>query len=102
MAAASGAGGPPDLLTHHERRGYVAQHKLNGACNVIAVHPDRSGLVCMNRYAESHRAWEPIAASSTAFLGLYGAAERSAAAQAALGSGTFPLAHISPGRQMQS
>lgn len=63
---------PPSLLKHFEQCGYVAQHKLNGTCNVIAVPPDRSRLVCMNRHADEHKAWQPTAKSSAAFRALRG------------------------------
>lgn len=62
---------PPELLGFYEKRGWVAQHKLNGTCNVLAVNPARQ-IVAMNRHAEQHKAWKPTEASSRAFRKLPG------------------------------
>lgn len=62
---------PKALLGFYEKKGWVAQAKANGTCNVIAVSPDRT-LVCMNRHNETHKLWHPTAASSEAFKRLVG------------------------------
>lgn len=62
---------PSKLLGFYETRGFVAQVKLNGTCNVIAVNPSRE-LVCMNRHNQPHKAWQPTANSKKAFAALPG------------------------------
>ena len=60
-----------DLIGFYEKRGWVAQHKLNGTCNVLAVAPDRR-IVAMNRHNETHKLWTPTPASSRVFQKLPG------------------------------
>jgi hypothetical protein len=58
-------------LSFYERRGWFAQIKKNGTCNVIAVSPEGE-LVTMNRHRETHKLWNPTPASSAAFQKLPG------------------------------
>ncbi len=48
----------PRVLDGFEKRGWVAQYKLNGTCSVIFVSPDKI-VRAMNRYNEPHKAWSP-------------------------------------------
>jgi hypothetical protein len=59
------------LLGMYEQRGWVAQHKMDGTCNVLAVSPDRK-IVAMNRHKENHKAWAPTPASTAPFRNLPG------------------------------
>lgn len=62
---------PKELFGYYEKKGWVAQAKKNGTCNIIAVSPDKR-LVCMNRHEEDHKQWEPTKASSAVFQSLPG------------------------------
>lgn len=62
---------PRAMLPIIERKGWVAQAKKNGTCNVIAVSPEKR-LICMNRHKETHKLWTPSEASSRAFRALPG------------------------------
>ncbi len=52
-------------------KGWVAQAKKNGTCNVIAVSPE-GVLKCMSRHNDEHKLWVPTAKSSAAFQNLPG------------------------------
>lgn len=60
-----------DLIGFYQKRGWLAQAKMNGTCNVIAVSPEKT-LTCMNRHKETHKLWNPTDASSAAFKALPG------------------------------
>jgi hypothetical protein len=60
---------PPQMLRFYEQRGWMAQAKKNGTCNIITVDP-KGKLHCMNRHKETHKLWEPTEDSSEAFLDL--------------------------------
>lgn len=62
---------PRSMIEGFEKRGYVAQCKMNGTCNVLAVTPDRS-LRCMTRHKTPHKLWSPSKGSAAAFQGLPG------------------------------
>lgn len=62
---------PKTLIPMIEKRGWIAQAKKNGTCNVIAVSPDRK-LTCMNRHKEEHGQWLPSKDSAAAFQALPG------------------------------
>jgi hypothetical protein len=62
---------PRPMISYYERRGWVAQAKKNGTCNVLAVAPNRA-LHCMNRHKAEHKLWSPTAASSACFRDLPG------------------------------
>lgn len=62
---------PRSALSFYEKRGWVAQAKKNGTCNVLAVSPEKK-IVAMNRHAQPHKLWSPTAASSAAFADLPG------------------------------
>jgi hypothetical protein len=61
----------PSFASFYEDRGYVAQVKMNGTCNMISVSPEKK-LVTMNRHNEPHRLWMPSVKSSAAFEALPG------------------------------
>jgi hypothetical protein len=60
------------LLQFYENQGWLAQIKLNGTCNVMAVAPDRQSVRCMSRHNDEHRAWHPSAHTADAFKKLPG------------------------------
>ena len=62
---------PTNLLAMYQKRGWIAQAKMNGTCNVLAVSPTKE-IVAMNRHKETHKLWTPTAASSAAFKALPG------------------------------
>jgi hypothetical protein len=62
---------PPNLFAYYQRKGWVAQAKKNGTCNVIAVSPTKE-LICMNRHREDQKLWAPTPASTAAFKDLPG------------------------------
>lgn len=57
---------PPVMLRYYEQRGWTAQAKKNGTCNIIAVEPN-GRLQCMNRHKETHKLWNPTEHSSAIF-----------------------------------
>ena len=62
---------PPTMLSYYESKGWLAQIKLNGTCNVLAVNPERH-IVAMSRHKEPHKLWTPNADSERAFAHLPG------------------------------
>lgn len=46
------------LLGYYERKNWLAQVKMNGTCNVIAVSPNKE-IIAMTRHNESHKLWSP-------------------------------------------
>jgi hypothetical protein len=62
---------PRNFFGFYERKGWVAQAKKNGTCNVIAVSPDKK-LICMNRHNEDQKMWSPSKDSAEAFQSLPG------------------------------
>lgn len=46
----------PSMISFYENRKWVAQFKMNGTCNIIAVAPDKS-LICKSRHGDDHKAW---------------------------------------------
>ena len=62
---------PREMLGFYQKRGWIAQAKMNGTCNVLAVAPDKS-LKCMSRHQDEHKLWKPTEASSAAFEALPG------------------------------
>jgi hypothetical protein len=61
----------PQMLPMVERRGFHAQIKKNGTCNVIAVSPDKK-IVVKNRHKEDHKLWRPDIHKLAAFTSLPG------------------------------
>lgn len=59
------------LVGFYEKRGWVAQVKMNGTCNVLAVSPDRK-IVAMNRHNASHKLWTPTKENVADFAHLPG------------------------------
>lgn len=49
---------PVQMLPMMERRGYQAQIKKNGTCNVLAVGPDKE-IIAKSRHKEDHKLWRP-------------------------------------------
>jgi hypothetical protein len=62
---------PPTMLAHYENRGWLAQVKMNGTCNVLAISPERK-IVAMSRHKEPHKLWTPNEDSERAFKNLPG------------------------------
>jgi hypothetical protein len=61
----------PQMLPMMERRGFQAQVKKNGTCNVIAVTPEK-GIIAKNRHKEDHTLWRPDINKLSALTGLPG------------------------------
>ena len=61
----------PQMLTMMERRGFHAQIKKNGTCNVLAVSPDKQ-IVARSRHKDTHKLWTPNPAKLAAFTSLPG------------------------------
>lgn len=61
---------PKSLLTFYERKGWVAQVKLNGTCNMISVSPENA-ITAKSRHPEenngNHSLWAPSAKTAAAF-----------------------------------
>lgn len=62
---------PSQLLNDYESRGWVAQAKMNGTCNLTFVSPDRE-VTFKTRHDADHKQWSPTAASSDFFRKLPG------------------------------
>lgn len=60
------------LLAYYESQGWVAQAKLNGTCNVMAVAPDRKTIKAMSRHNDDHKLWAPSAHTASPFKNLPG------------------------------
>lgn len=60
------------LLNYYEKQQWVAQAKLNGTCNVMAVSPDRKTIKAMTRHNEPHKLWSPSAHTAKTFADLSG------------------------------
>jgi hypothetical protein len=58
-------------LSFYERRGYIAQVKKHGVCNVMDIDPDRN-IIAMNRHRKEHVYWRPDAITQMPFLKLAG------------------------------
>ena len=67
----------PEVATHPrflpilEKQGYICQIKLNGACSVIFVSPDKT-ITAMTRHNEPHKAWNPTDEVMAGFKSLPG------------------------------
>ncbi len=59
------------MMGFYQQRGFVAQAKMNGTCNVLAVSPDKH-IVAMSRHNAPHKLWTPTSKSSAAFAALPG------------------------------
>jgi hypothetical protein len=59
------------LLPYYENLGWVAQVKLNGTANVMAVSPDRI-IKAMTRHNDDHKMWAPSAKTAKIFQSLPG------------------------------
>lgn len=57
---------PPTSLRAYEGRGWLAQAKLNGDYNIVAITPQRS-LITSTREGKKHTRWQFDEASSRAF-----------------------------------
>ena len=62
---------PGDMLGLYEKRGFVAQAKKNGTCNVMAISPERD-ITAMTRHRTPHKAWSANADTKKAFQNLPG------------------------------
>lgn len=62
---------PSAMLPMMEKRGFVAQVKKNGTCNVLAVTPDK-GIIAKSRHKEDHKLWRPDLNKLTAVRSLKG------------------------------
>ena len=60
------------LLNYYEKQKWVAQAKLNGTCNVMAVSPDRKTIKAMTRHNEPHKLWSPSTHTAKTFADLPG------------------------------
>jgi hypothetical protein len=63
---------PPSMLSSLEGDGWIAQAKMNGTCNVLAVSPDRKTIKAMSRHADAHKLWSPSEQTLKAFANLPG------------------------------
>ncbi len=61
----------PAMLSQFEDKGFVAQRKLNGTCNIIAVSPMKE-IVVRTRHNEPHKLWTPKPECMTRFTDLPG------------------------------
>ncbi len=61
----------PDSLPMLEQRGFIAQIKKNGTCNVIAVSPEGE-ITVKSRHGDDHKAWVPQREKLSAFTALKG------------------------------
>lgn len=59
------------MFSFYERSGWICQLKLNGACSVIFVPPNRE-MFAWGRHNEPHKAWQANDASRSAFRNLPG------------------------------
>lgn len=59
------------MVGFYQKKNWVAQAKMNGTCNVIAVSPDKK-LFPMTRHNTEHKLWNPTPASSSAFKAVEG------------------------------
>ena len=48
---------PKGMLSYYEAQGWIAQIKMNGTANLMAISPDRKTVVAMTRHNEKHKAW---------------------------------------------
>lgn len=62
---------PSNFLASYERKGWWAQYKKNGTCNVTFVSPEKE-IKVMTRHNEEHKAWLPTDASNKFFKELPG------------------------------
>lgn len=62
---------PNSFLNVYEKRGWVAQYKKNGTCNVLFVSPEKE-VTGMTRHEDEHKRWAPTAKSSAPFKKLPG------------------------------
>lgn len=60
-----------EAMARFEERGWVAQAKKNGTCNVIAVSPEGE-IHAMTRYRSPHRLWAPNSDTKEDFAHLSG------------------------------
>ena len=59
------------MLNFYQKKNWVAQAKMNGTCNLIAVSPDKK-IKAMTRHNADHKLWSPTADSSAAFQNVSG------------------------------
>lgn len=50
---------PPNLIQFYEDKGYVAQVKFNGTCQVVSIN-DKREVTFNTRHAEPNKAWVPL------------------------------------------
>jgi hypothetical protein len=50
---------PPALIAHFEHKGWIAQRKKNGTCQVIFVDAD-GNVSFFTRHNEPNKAWKPL------------------------------------------
>ena len=62
---------PTSSLQFYEKRGWVAQMKMNGTCTVVFVSPDGE-LIFKTRHNEDHKNWVPSDESTKVFRDLPG------------------------------
>jgi len=62
---------PAKTINFYANRGYVAQYKKNGTCNILFVSPNKK-ITCMTRHNTDHKLWEPTTKSSVPFVNLPG------------------------------
>jgi hypothetical protein len=60
------------LLSGYSADGWIAQAKMNGTCNVLAVAPDRNSVRTMSRHNSEHKLWSPSAHTVAPFKKLPG------------------------------
>jgi len=58
---------PVNFINVYKRKGWVAQYKKNGTCNVLFVSPEGE-VINMNRHGEEHRGWKPTNVSNSPFI----------------------------------
>lgn len=61
-----------ECVGNYETLGWIAQAKLNGTCNVMAVAPDRKTIKAMSRHADAHKLWAPSNHTAKPFKNLPG------------------------------
>lgn len=62
---------PGGFLSIYENKGWWAQAKKNGTCNIMAISPERE-IVARTRRNEPHKAWQPSEHTKKSFTNLPG------------------------------
>ena len=63
---------PKAMLASYQAQGWVAQVKLNGTANIMAISPDREKVVAATRHNDAHKMWSPSPHTLAPFKGLPG------------------------------